>query len=106
MASRMESNGVPGRIHVSQATADELTARGKQAWLVPRRDKIVAKGKGEVQTYFINVGSAQSTMTGARSTTSSDDVLDGSGSDLADLEQRLTTRNNRNTAGNAPAIEE
>jgi class 3 adenylate cyclase len=54
-ASRMESNGVRGRIHVSQATADALTAQGKGQWLVPREDKIVAKGKGEMQTYFIDM---------------------------------------------------
>jgi hypothetical protein len=54
-ASRMESNGVRGRIHVSQATADALTAKGKGHWLIRREDKIVAKGKGEMQTYFIGM---------------------------------------------------
>lgn len=52
-ASRMESNGVGGRIHCSQETADELYAKGKNAWVVPREDKIIAKGKGEMQTYYI-----------------------------------------------------
>merc|ERR1712157_557834 len=50
-ASRMESNGVKGRIHVSQTTADELEKSGKGTWLTPREDKIVAKGKGEMQTF-------------------------------------------------------
>lgn len=50
----MESNGVNGRIHCSQATADALIAKGKGHWLTPREDKIVAKGKGEMQTYFVN----------------------------------------------------
>jgi class 3 adenylate cyclase len=50
-ASRMESNGAPHKIHVSQETADELTAKGKASWISPREDKIVAKGKGELQTY-------------------------------------------------------
>ena len=53
-ASRMETNGVNGRIHCSQATADALIAKGKAHWLTPREDKIVAKGKGEMQTYFVN----------------------------------------------------
>jgi class 3 adenylate cyclase len=60
-ASRMESNGERGRIHASQATADELIARGKSSWLVARQDKILAKGKGEMQTYWVNPQSAAST---------------------------------------------
>jgi class 3 adenylate cyclase len=52
-ASRMESNGVPGRVQVSQATADLLMASGKQHWLIPRKDMIQAKGKGRMQVYFV-----------------------------------------------------
>lgn len=52
-ASRMESNGLPGRIHVSQQFVDELAARGKESWAVPRDDKILVKGKGELQTYWL-----------------------------------------------------
>ena len=48
-AARMESNGVKGKIHISQSTADELITAGKAQWLIPRVDKIVAKGKGEMQ---------------------------------------------------------
>ena len=44
-ASRMESNGVRDKIQVSQETADLLMAAGKEEWLAPRREKIVAKGK-------------------------------------------------------------
>jgi class 3 adenylate cyclase len=54
-ASRMESNGAMGRIHVSQETADELIASGFSHWLTPRQDKIMAKGKGEMQTYWVEV---------------------------------------------------
>ena len=52
LLQRMESNGVPNRIHVSQETRDELVARGKGHWLVARPEKIFAKGKGDLQTYF------------------------------------------------------
>lgn len=52
-ASRMESHGVKGRIHASQATADALILRGKSSWLVPREDLVNVKGKGTMQTYFI-----------------------------------------------------
>lgn len=45
-ASRMESNGIKGRIHVSASTAALLPVK----WLTEREDKIVAKGKGEMTT--------------------------------------------------------
>ena len=48
-ASRMESNGVKGKIHVSQSTADMLPA----IWLTEREDKIIAKGKGEMTTWVV-----------------------------------------------------
>jgi Adenylate and Guanylate cyclase catalytic domain len=46
-AARMESNGKPGRIHISETTAAKLREAGKSQWVIPRADKIVAKGKGE-----------------------------------------------------------
>ena len=39
-ASRMESNGVKGRIHVSESTAKLLPVK----WLTMREEKVVAKG--------------------------------------------------------------
>jgi len=49
----MESTGIPRRIQVSQSTADALILLGKDSWLVPRKEKVMAKGKGEMQTYFL-----------------------------------------------------
>ena len=40
-----------GRIHCSQETADELIMAGKTSWIKTREDRIIAKGKGEMQTY-------------------------------------------------------
>lgn len=69
-ASRMESNGAKGRIHCSQATADALTEGGKSHWLIPREEKIVAKGKGEMQTYWIIASESKtSTTTNSNSVT-------------------------------------
>jgi class 3 adenylate cyclase len=51
-ASRMESNGVAGKIHVSEATAEALEALGKGAWLTKCEEMVEAKGKGLMQTYF------------------------------------------------------
>lgn len=60
-ASRMESSGVIGRIHVSQTTADALMADGKGHWLTPREELITPKGKEEMQTYFVSMHSTKST---------------------------------------------
>lgn len=66
-ASRMESNGQPNRIHVSQATADLLIAANKGHWLTPREEKVFAKGKGNMQTYFVDVKGTESVRSfGAR----------------------------------------
>ena len=61
-AARMESNGVKGRIHMSQATADALAARGKGHWITARDEKIEAKGKGKMQTYFISTNFASQSV--------------------------------------------
>mmetsp|Transcript_43516 Transcript_43516/g.125785 ORF Transcript_43516/g.125785 Transcript_43516/m.125785 type:complete len:172 (+) Transcript_43516:176-691(+) len=55
-AARMESTGVRGKIQLSQATADLLILAGKKNWLTPREEKITAKGKGTLQTYFLDFG--------------------------------------------------
>jgi 3'5'-cyclic nucleotide phosphodiesterase/Adenylate and Guanylate cyclase catalytic domain len=54
-AARMESNGLKERIHVSQETADLIQAADKGHWLTAREDKIHAKGKGELQTYWLEI---------------------------------------------------
>jgi len=49
----MESTGLRGKIQVSQETADLLTAAGKWTWISPRSETVHAKGKGEMQTYWL-----------------------------------------------------
>jgi hypothetical protein len=53
--SRIESTGVSNRIHISQETASLLINAGKEKWVVPRENKVSAKGKGEMTTYFLNL---------------------------------------------------
>lgn len=48
-ASRMESHGLPGSIHVTQSTYECLRAR----YLFRERGVIQVKGKGEMTTYFL-----------------------------------------------------
>jgi hypothetical protein len=52
-AARIESSGMRDRIHLSHETAELLHAAGKSNWMVRRTDTIVAKGKGEMQTYWL-----------------------------------------------------
>jgi len=52
-AARMESTGLRDRIHISQETADLLIAGGKSHWVVPREEIVVAKGKGEMRTFWL-----------------------------------------------------
>jgi hypothetical protein len=53
-AARMESTGVGGRVHLSEQTANSLIAAGKAKWVEKREGVIVAKGKGEMQTYWLS----------------------------------------------------
>jgi class 3 adenylate cyclase len=50
VASRMESSGQPGRIHVSEQTAALLRGR----YLLEDRGFVECKGLGNVQTFFLN----------------------------------------------------
>jgi class 3 adenylate cyclase len=54
-ASRMESTGVPGKIQVSEQTANLITEAGKGHWLKKRDEKVAAKGKGELVSAFIEI---------------------------------------------------
>jgi hypothetical protein len=49
----MESTSKRNQIQVSQATADLITESGKSHWMRKREKLVQAKGKGEVQTYWI-----------------------------------------------------
>ena len=52
-ASRMESTGCPNKIQASRSTAELLIAAGKTSWVKPREHLVEAKGKGKMQTYWI-----------------------------------------------------
>jgi hypothetical protein len=54
-AARMESTGKAGRIQLSQETADRIIAYGKPNWLEKRSDLVIAKGKGEINTYWLKM---------------------------------------------------
>jgi class 3 adenylate cyclase len=51
-ASRMESTGQAGKIQLSEETAELLRIDNKGGWLTMREDKVAAKGKGTLQTWW------------------------------------------------------
>ena len=52
-AARIESTGSSGCIQMSTVTAQLLIQAGKQSWVKPRNESVIAKGKGEMQTYWL-----------------------------------------------------
>ena len=67
----MESTGEKNLIQVSQATAEQLRAFGKGHWLTPRDMPVSAKGKGSIQTFWLqpnrrrpSIGSTRTDKTG------------------------------------------
>lgn len=71
-ASRIESGGYRGRIHLSEQTASELKKHGKEGWIIPREDMIDAKGKGSLQTYWLKNKLDKSKHVGADKSESSE----------------------------------
>lgn len=92
--SRIETTGKTGSIHISQQTADLLKASGKENWYVPRKDKVMAKGKGELQTYWLvfkqNDG-VSSCSGGSNSRTSFTEFGEGTGDEALDLQEAAST---------------
>jgi hypothetical protein len=80
----METTGVRNRIHISQQTADLLTAAGKSHWCVSRADAVFAKGKGELKTFWLAVRSEGGRSTGSDQ---SSDYASTSGGDVEAVEK-------------------
>jgi class 3 adenylate cyclase len=54
--ARLETNGQPGQIHTPQSTATCLIERGKSNWVIDRDELVdAAKGKGIMQTYWVDL---------------------------------------------------
>lgn len=86
-ASRMETTSLKGRVQLSQETAALLTAAGKAHWLRPREDKVFAKGKGEMQTYWLQMGALSLDSTGSISTGENIHSSDEDNSSMRSLDQ-------------------
>jgi hypothetical protein len=99
----METTGLPNRIHISQATADLILQAGKQDWLTAREDLVDAKGKGKMQTYWVEptsgAGSGNTgTIRSGASVTSGDSAGEASGNlddggDVMEVHQTIGSTN-------------
>jgi class 3 adenylate cyclase len=65
VANRMESTGLPERIHLSHDTYQRMTNR--EQYIFEERGEIEIKGKGLMRTYFLL--NRKSTQHGTRSRT-------------------------------------
>jgi class 3 adenylate cyclase len=67
--ARVESTSLPGRVQLSKDTAELVMKGGKGHWLEERKDRVSAKGKGEIETYWLKATFYQQNAT--RSTSGS-----------------------------------
>jgi hypothetical protein len=79
----MESTGFPDCIQISQDTADLLISAGKMGWIKPRADMVNAKGKGLMQTYFLEMAKKST-----QSSNGDDSIVDST--DFSDGMRELT----------------
>lgn len=78
----MESTGAKNKIQISSFTRDLLYAAGKSHWAEQREDKIIAKGKGEMTTFWLVYRGSQSQKSGSSSGVATDeDTNENSGDD-------------------------
>ena len=78
-AARMESTGVKKKIQISQETAELIISAGKANWLKRREDIVHAKGKGELQTFWLLPKahhSSGTTYTPSEGTSTGEDLQD------------------------------
>ena len=74
----MESTGIRDKVQITHATANLLVAAGKEHWITPRSDVIEAKGKGTLQTYWLDPSKAKVSGVSISGSTSDNTSCDGS----------------------------
>ena len=83
-AARLESTGAPNRIHLSQELVYLLIDAGKSHWVSIREGTVVAKGKGVLNTYWLEATAPDLTDNDLSSNACTDTTSSsGSGSALA-----------------------
>jgi hypothetical protein len=75
--ARIETTGKKNMIHISEETANILQAFGKGHWTKLREDKVNAKGKGELTTYWlVKADGPRSTSSGVSSSDGDDEEVE------------------------------
>lgn len=86
--ARIESTGAPKKIHVSAECAALIAGKGKGDWLTKRETLVTAKGKGPIQTYWLDTKRIGSNRSGASSTTSSLGPIDDTDGGISENKQK------------------
>lgn len=93
--ARIETTGQRNRVHLSEQTANLLVEAGKESWVIPREDKVEAKGKGLLTTYWLTMDDSLSDDTGRMANNITDSITfdstvsSGIRGDLSPRDRRL-----------------
>jgi Adenylate and Guanylate cyclase catalytic domain len=82
-ASRVESTGEKNKTQLSKSTADLLIKAGKSHWIERRLDAVYAKGKGELETYWLTI---QASGGGSTKSGSDDDTTENESTTAFDFD--------------------
>ena len=91
-ASRMESTGSPQQIQCSSQTAALVREAGKGSWLVARDELVKAKGKGEVQTFWITPKTFRESVGEASYLEGESEGFDAATTMLDDVDMQMVNR--------------
>ena len=69
----LKSLGERDKIQASQSTADLLVAAGKAHWLTPRLGGVTAKGKGKLNSFWLNPTAKKRSSSASSGTSSTGD---------------------------------
>ena len=69
----LKSLGERNKIQASQSTADLLVAAGKSHWLKPRLGGVTAKGKGKLNSFWLNPTARKGSSTASSESSSTGD---------------------------------
>jgi class 3 adenylate cyclase len=64
-AARMESTGAASKIQLSSDTANLIMAADKTHWIRKRKEEVMAKGKGTLQTYWLEATAVECSRAGS-----------------------------------------